>query len=161
MRNQRNMRENRFISADVRARVPRRTGRRTGLVLGIVLVCVVVAVMLATVLAKAAVLNRRQLERAVWQQQAFWLTESGLLRARHRLHTAPDYGGETWEVPAASLASGHGGSAVIHVQSQSDATGVRHVRVKARYPGELPHGVLSVCEASMQVPVPAPEENPR
>jgi Tfp pilus assembly protein PilX len=130
-------------------------------VLGIVLVCVVVAVMLATVVTNAAMLNRRQLELANWQQQASWLAESGLQRAVHRLHTAPDYGGETWEVPAASLAAGRSGSVVIRVQPHPAETGGRLIRVEARYPSETPRGVLSVCEASMDVPVPAPEENPR
>ncbi len=134
--------------------------RRSGLVLGIVLVCVVVALTLATVVTKAVVLNRRQSELADWQLQASWLAESGLQRAVHRLRTTPDYAGETWEVPAASLALDHTGSVVIHLLPDAEDASGRQIRVEAEYPSERPHGVRSVREVPVTPPAAVPPASP-
>jgi hypothetical protein len=99
------------------------------------------------------------LDLAAWQLQAGWLADSGLQRAVHRLQATSDYPGETWEVPAASLASGRGTSVVIHVQPLPPETPGWHVRVEARYPGKGAQGVLSVRDASIAAPGAAPEDS--
>ncbi len=148
-------------SAHRRTRSPRRRDRRSGLVLGVVLVCVVVAVMLATAVTKSAMLNRRQLEQANWQQQAAWLAEAGAQRAVHRLHVTPDYIGETWEPSVSSLSPGHSGSVVIRVQTHLEESVGRYIRVEAKYPCETPQGVLAVREVAVAVPVAVSEGSSR
>lgn len=116
-------------------RCPRRQ-RRTGAILAVAIVCIAIALMLATALSRAAVVQHRQSQQGINQQQALWLAESGLQRAIFQLRTAPDYAGETWEVPATELDSTHTGLVTIRVQPSGSGDGKTELQVTAKYPAE-------------------------
>ena len=107
---------------------------RSGVVLAATLVCIVIAVMLAAALTKATLLQHRQVQVGDYQQQSFWLAESGVQRALYQLRASADYAGETWDVPAEVLGSDAAGVVVIQVQPTSEPQAGWDVRVESRYP---------------------------
>ena len=113
---------------------PHRIARRSGLILAAALVCIAIALMLATALSRAAVVQQRQSQQGIQQQQALWLAESGIQRAVFQLRSMTDYTGETWEVPADMLGSAHAGIVTIRVQPNSDGSGGTELQVTAQYP---------------------------
>lgn len=77
--------------------------RRRGGALVIALVLLTVASLLGVVVVRSVIAHARQLQRTPWRLQAEALVEAGLNRAAAQLATAPDYTGETWQIPAADL----------------------------------------------------------
>lgn len=116
-------------------RCPRRQ-RRTGAILAVAIVCIAIALMLATALSRAAVVQHRQSQQGIHQQQTLWLAESGLQRAIFQLRKSPDYAGETWEVPANELDSTHTGLVTIRVQPSGSGDGKADLQVTAQFPAD-------------------------
>ena len=114
---------------------PRRS-RRSGAILAVAIVCIAIALMLDTALSRAAVVQHRQSQQGIQQQQALWLAESGLQRAVFQLRTSPDYVGETWEVPATELDAAHPGLVTIRVQPSGSGDGKTELQVTAKYPAD-------------------------
>ena len=81
-------------------------------------------------------LQQRQADLAAAEQQSFWLAESAVQRAIHKLHASPDYTGETWEVPADALGSGSAGVVIIQVTKTSEPQAGWQVRVESHYPAQ-------------------------
>jgi type II secretory pathway component PulK len=117
----------------------------------IVLVCL--AVLLAVAAATLAVgrARRRQARLDERRLQAEWLAESGLDRAAARLDRSPDYGGETWDVPAVDLDGLHAGRVVIEVDRAD-----RRVRIRADFPADGPESARNVIETR----IPTSKRNP-
>jgi type II secretory pathway component PulK len=107
---------------------------RRGVGLMIALVCLAVVASALGWLLRAAIAERRALERAQWRRQAGWLAQSGLDRAAARLARNRSFRGETWTIPAAALRGSQGGRVTIEVQTPAGRPGVRQVRVTAFYP---------------------------
>jgi Tfp pilus assembly protein PilX len=108
--------------------------RRPGAVTVAVLVCLVVAAMIGGALLRTGFVQRRRIQMEERRLQALWLAESGLERAAARLADAPDYRGETWEVPAADLGGPWAGTVTIAVETTNAPPSRRTVRVQADYP---------------------------
>ncbi|MHB0956956.1 MAG: hypothetical protein ACYC6N_22485 [Pirellulaceae bacterium] len=137
-------RENSVLVAAARRRSP--TVPRPGVVLAATLICIVIALMLAGALTKAMLLQHRQVQLGTYQQQSFWLAESGVQRALYSLDASADYAGETWEVPAETLGSEAAGVVVIQVQPVTQPESGWDVRVESRYPAEALPRALYVRE---------------
>jgi hypothetical protein len=103
-------------------------------ILAAAIVCIAIALMLATALSRAAVVQQRQSQQGVHQQQALWLAESGIQRAVFQLRAMTDYTGEIWEVPADMLGAAHAGVITIRVQPSPDGSGGTELQVAAKYP---------------------------
>ena len=108
--------------------------RRTGMILAVVLVALLIVMLLGAAIANAF-LAQRQLARDNQQrQQAFWLAESALHRAAHRLANEPGYEGETWQVSADDLGGTYAGIAIVRVETISEDKPGRRIIVDATYP---------------------------
>lgn len=113
---------------------PRR--RRPGMILAIVLVALLVVMLLGASLANAFLAQRQFARHVERQQQAFWLAESALHRAAHRLANEPGYEGETWQVSADDLGGIYAGVAVVRVETVAEAEPRYRIIVDASYPSE-------------------------
>lgn len=107
-----------------RAIVPRR-----GAVMLLVIVMLFVATLLMGTIVEGVLRGRRQLRQEQRRLQAHWLADAGLQRARHKLRTTPDYGGDTWRVSGPD-ASGEA-EIVTTVTGPSDA---KQLTVVVDYP---------------------------
>ncbi|MCA9246537.1 MAG: hypothetical protein KDA42_05460 [Planctomycetales bacterium] len=111
------------------------TGRvpaRRGIILLIVLVVLAVASALVYLRLRQAIQQHRVAQRATLAQQTDWLATAGLDRAAARLAESPDFAGETWIVPGASL-SGIG-DAEVDIRVAPSAGAAKQVTVTAIYP---------------------------
>lgn len=84
-------------------RLVRPCASRKGGALVIALVLLTVASLLGVVVVRSVIAHARQLQRTPWRLQAEALAEAGLNRAAAQHRVAPDYTGETWQIPAAEL----------------------------------------------------------
>jgi hypothetical protein len=125
------------------------TSRRRGVLLVAALICIAIAVMLASALTKSTLLQHRQTQLAAHQQQSSWLADSGVGRAVRQLRNAPEYRGETWEIPADVLGSGDAAAVIIKVESVSEPTAGWRIRVESQYPTDLPRRILCVRELTV------------
>src|SRR5687767_15100986 len=71
-------------------------GPRRGAALIVAMICLLLATMLAGSLVRGALLQREQVLRDERQVQAAWLADAALERARLRLQSSPEFGGEMW-----------------------------------------------------------------
>jgi len=101
------------------------------MILPIVLVGLLVVALIGTAMTRTVLLQRRATRQAEYEQQAAWLADSALQRARARLADDAEYQGETWTVAAAELAAGASGIAVIRIET---ADGARLIAIEATYP---------------------------
>ena len=108
--------------------------RRRGAVLMTVMVCLALALAIGAAALRAGVARRGVAKGEERRLQAAWLAESGLERASARLAEAPDYDGETWEVPADDLGGRDAGAVLIRVEPAEGQPRRRLVRVRADYP---------------------------
>ena len=90
--------------------------------------------------------------------QAEWLAESGLERAAVRLAEAPDYRGETWQVPAADLGGPWSGTVTIAVEPVAAQPARRTVRVQADYPDGVEPRARRRKHATVELGPGAPED---
>lgn len=114
------------------------TSRRhpSGMILAIVLVALLVVMLLGAALTNAFLAQRQFARHVEQQQQAFWLAESALHRAAHRLANEPGYEGETWHVSADDLGGTHAGVAVVRVEAVAEAELGHRIIVDASYPSD-------------------------
>jgi hypothetical protein len=82
--------------------------------------------------------------------QAQWLAESGVQRAAARLRAAADYRGETWEIPADLLGSGHPAAVTIEVRTTAGDPSRRELHVVSRYPADGTRA--ATCERTIVLP---------
>jgi Tfp pilus assembly protein PilX len=115
----------------------------------LVLVCLLVAMLLGAELIRATAIAHRQVRGVEQRQQAFWLAESAVQRARHALAESPDYAGETWRIVEDHVAGGQAGLAVISVQPAEGSASGRLVRVQAYWPDDPVDRAL--CEREILV----------
>lgn len=101
-------------------RLVRPRSSRKGGALVIALVLLTVASLLGIVVVRSVIAHARQLQRTPWRLQAEALAEAGLNRAAAQLRVAPDYTGETWQIPAAEL----GEHFAARVEIRRDAAGL-------------------------------------
>ena len=113
-----------------RERAPR------GAVLMVVLVCLTLAAAIGGALLRAGIARRGQARMEERRLQAAWLAESGLERASMKLAEAPDYRGETWDIPASDLGGRDGGAVLIAIEAVEGRPDRRLVRVRADYPND-------------------------
>jgi Tfp pilus assembly protein PilX len=104
------------------------------MILAMVLVALLVVMLLGAALANAFLAQRQFVRHTEQQQRAFWLAESALQRAAHRLATEPDYAGETWQLSANDLGGAHAGVAVVLVEPVADTEPGHRIIVDASYP---------------------------
>ena len=119
---------------------------RRGAILAAVLMTLLAIVWIGTELTRASVLRYRAAKEAEQRQQAFWLAESAVTRARDALRDDPRYAGETWNVAADVLGSGEKGHVVIAVESSTEESGSRQVLVQAYYPKDAVHRTMCTRE---------------
>ncbi len=82
---------------------------------------------------------RLEARRAAAGVQAEYLANAGFDLAAARLQTAPDYTGETWDIPAAQLTGRDAAQVVVEVAADPVDSNARRVTVVAEYPaGESP-----------------------
>lgn len=81
-----------------------RTSRRGTLLLA-VLVCLIVATSLLTAMVQSALASRRQVRSLARLAQVELLLQSGFDRAVAQITADSEYRGETWRLPAVSLAA--------------------------------------------------------
>lgn len=97
---------------------------------------ITIVLLLGVALVKTTVLSRQQSQFDEQRQQAAWLAESGMQRARGAAADSSDYVGETWQVPAEVLAAGSAGVVTIRVEKSDSAGDSRRVLVDVTYPAE-------------------------
>lgn len=107
---------------------------RRGMILALVLVAILVVTLLGAALANAFLAQRQLARHNEQNQQAFWLAESALHRAAHRLATEAGYEGETWEVSAEQLRKSHGGIAIVRIETLPASQPGRRIVVEASFP---------------------------
>ncbi|QDV33037.1 hypothetical protein [Tautonia plasticadhaerens] len=113
-----------------------RSDRRRGGAALVALVCLSLIAMVVAGLLRLGASRAAGLDAVARRAQADWLVEAGLERAALRVSRDPDYGGETWDLPAEAL-GGRAGSVVIEVErGEGGASGPRVVRVRADYPSD-------------------------
>jgi hypothetical protein len=93
-------------------------------------------------LIQATVTGQHQMRQLEHRQQAFWLAESAVQRARHALAESSDYTGETWQLSADDQGVSQTGRAVITVEAGGDSDTERVIRVAAFWPDDPVHRVL-------------------
>lgn len=114
--------------------IPHRSNRRRGLTSVVALIALVIIALVCAAILKVGLSRRVDLAGTERRLQADWLAESALDRASSRLALAPDYGGETWTIPAEDLGGRGPASVVIRVEPVADRPDRRRVVVQAEYP---------------------------
>jgi hypothetical protein len=109
--------------------------RRAMVVMG-VLVCLSIVMVLLVAWTKMLVVQRRQLNAERECMQADYLALSALERGAVRARTDAHYTGETWHVDAETLGERSGATVVIRVESVTDRSLARWVKVQAQFPDQ-------------------------
>lgn len=119
----------------MRRRPPADSPRR-GMAMVAVIACVILLMAVVAVLLRLGSLERRQSRAEERRQQAGWLAESGLERARVALEQNSAYLGEVWTISANEI--GGDDSAVVRIEATPipDHYDRRSVRAIADYPCE-------------------------
>lgn len=112
-----------------RKRLP--TDARSGAILVTVLVSLFVATLLGLGLVELVLIHHRHRAATVQRQQCFWLAESGVQRAIHRLSKTPDFPGEKWVVPGDVLGISQAAVVTIQVTKVAQPSEARLIRVEA------------------------------
>jgi type II secretory pathway component PulK len=111
----------------------KQANRRRGTVLIVALVCLVVIMALIGGLLRGTLRARRQLHAERDKRQAELLLRAGIDRAAFRLAKEADYHGETWDLPAESIAGKNAGQ--VTIEATREAAGqVWKLHVVAEYP---------------------------
>lgn len=108
--------------------------RRRGAVLIMTLVCLALATIVGGVLLRWLVLEHKLLATRANESQARWLAQAGIERAAARLAADVDYSGETWQLAAGELPSGHLGQVELRIETIDGQPRQRSVLVVAKYP---------------------------
>ncbi len=124
---------------------------RRGMILPIVLVGLLVVALIGAAMAKTVLLQRRTARQAEQLQQAAWLADSALLRARFRITQDAEYTGETWRIAADETGTGFAGTAVIQVQPLA---GAKQILIEAAYPAHPVRRVLQHRELHVKLSSP-------
>lgn len=111
----------------------RRVPSRRGAILVVALVCLVIVMALVGVLLQGTLRARRQLHAERDRRQAELLLQAGLDRAALRAAGQADYSGESWELPAESIAGSGAGLVTIEAARQAESA-LWKIHVVAEYP---------------------------
>lgn len=117
-----------------------------------VMICLVIALSVGAAVVRTGLARRGQARAEERRLQADWLAESGLERASARLADAPDYAGETWQVPAADLGGRDDGSVTIAVEAVEGHPRRRLVRARADYPRDPSRRARARRQATIDLP---------
>lgn len=135
-----------------RRRLP--TDARPGAILVMVLVSLAVASLLGLGLVQLVLMQHRQRTATAERPQCFWLAESGVQRAVHRLSKTPNYPGEKWIVPADVLGTLQAAVVTIQVTKLPEPSAGLLIRVEAVVAGNSARRI--VCEREHFVKLPNP-----
>jgi hypothetical protein len=105
-------------------------------------------------LVELVLLQHRQRAVVAQRQQCFWLAESGVERAIHRLSKSPEYPGETWLVPGEALGSSRAAVVTIQVTKAAQPAAGRTIRVEARFPDDPVRRTVVQREHFVNLPSP-------
>ncbi|MFO7903092.1 MAG: hypothetical protein ACQESR_29315 [Planctomycetota bacterium] len=133
-----------------------------GAALPLVLMCIAFAMMFGTTLVKSVLLHQRHGRMIEKQHQALWLANSGVQRAKYRLRETPQYQGEVWEIPEATLSDGEKGRVVIEVEPFNETAKAWRISVEAMYPEDprrrvVQHRELVIADEEQESEGPAQE----
>jgi len=113
-----------------------RHAARRGAVLVMTLVCLALATLIGGVLLRWVVMEHKLLTTRADESQARWLAEAGLERAAARLAGDTGYAGETWQIAADELPSGHAGRVELRIEAVEDQPRRRSIVAEAVYPAD-------------------------
>ena len=125
---------------------------RVGLVLFAVIATLFVVMLLCSSVVRSLLVDRQQSRLGEQRQQALWLVESAVQRARHQLVNVAEYDGESWFVTAEELNSSSSGAATIRV-TEVPNTPTKLVRVEASYPQQSIHRTTLTHEFIVHEPI--------
>ena len=118
----------------------RKVAPRRAAVLIAVVVCLGVASLLVAAMVSRLMLSHTQMRRQTNVDQAYWLCEAGLQRARQKQAADAEYRGEVWKVPSEDL-GGQGSAEVTISIRPADGSDEDHseqdeatIEVVAKYP---------------------------
>jgi hypothetical protein len=97
------------------------------------LVCLTIVMALVGGMLHAALRSTRQLRSERDLRQCELLLAAGIDRANHKLATAPDYRGDTWQLSPDQLNGGAAGEVTIHITAEP-VSNSRQIEVMAEYP---------------------------
>ena len=112
---------------------PANTSARRGTVLVAALVCLLVVMGILGAMLQGTLRAHRQLHRERDLRQTELLLQAASDRARYRLSNEPDYRGETWDLPADTIAENGAGRVTIEI-SPPDGQSVQKTQLLAEYP---------------------------
>src|SRR5262249_1108140 len=104
-----------------------------GAVLVAALVCLLVVMAILSAMLLGALRAHRELHRERDLRQTELLLQAGSDRAVFRFANDPNYRGETWELPAASIADRGDGRVTIEISSDAGQN-AKTAKVVAEYP---------------------------
>lgn len=122
--------------ANTRRGAWQRERRGTAMIFAVVAVAVAATMMFY--LLKNTLDQQRQMLTHRLDIQADALAAAGIDRAVAQLNAAPDYTGETWNIPAAELNGADPAEVIIKVAA-TDEPSARQITVQADYPADTPH----------------------
>lgn len=111
----------------------RTSRKRSGLFVLVALTCLLIVSAIVVSMLQSAIRMRRQLHTQRDLCQTELLLHAGAERAASRLKNAPDFSGDTWELPAEAIA-GHGSGRVTTQVTRSDSDATSQIHAVAEYP---------------------------
>lgn len=135
-----------------RKRLP--TDARSGAILVTVLVSLFVATLLGLGLVELILIHHRHRAATAQRQQCFWLAESGVQRAIHRLSNTPEYPGEQWVVPGDVLGIPQAAVVTIQVTTVADPSAACLIRVEAVVADNSARRIVYQREHAFKLPSP-------
>ena len=106
---------------------------RHGMMVIVALVCLLVVMSIVGSMLKNAIFTRRELLTERDRRQSELLLQAGANRAAIRLNADPSFQGDTWDLPAAAIASSGNGRVVTAVTRSEDSR-TWDIAVIAEYP---------------------------
>lgn len=122
-----------YAMRPVRRSKCRPAANRDGLMVIVALVCLLVISSIIGSMIKNAIFTRRELLTERDLRQTELLLQAGAHRAAARLAATPDFKGDAWELPAASIAN-YGSGRVTTEITRTPSTQSWDIRVIAEYP---------------------------
>jgi hypothetical protein len=113
---------------------------RSGLMVFAALVCLLVILSIALTMLQGALRARRQMLAERDRRQCELLLEAGANRVAARLAAEPDFRGDTWELPAESIAGQARGRVTTQITPGATGQGWS-MQVSAEYPLDRPINV--------------------
>ncbi len=107
---------------------------RRGAVLIMTLVCLALATIIGGVLLRWVVMEHKLLASQAHESQARWLAEAGLERAAARLQSDAEYAGESWQIAASEMPSGHAARVELRIEAVEGEPRRRSIVAEAAYP---------------------------